>query len=78
MKPKINIFLDLSKAFDTIYHTILLSKLSHYGIRNVALNLFKSYLQNLKQYVEINEAKSDILNITTVVPQGSVIGPLLS
>ena len=73
----INIFLDLSKAFDTLNHTILLNKLHHYGIRDGSLNLFKSYLQNRKQYVVINNAKSDILDITTGVPQGYILGPLL-
>ena len=69
----INIFLDLSKAFDTLNHIILLNKLHHYG----SLNLFKSYLQNRKQYVVINNAKSETLDITTGVPQGSILGPLL-
>ena len=73
----INIFLDLSKAFDTLNHTILLNKLQHYGIRDGSLNLFKSYLQNRKQYVVINNAKSETLDITTGVPQGSILGPLL-
>ena len=73
----INIFLDLSKAFDTLNHTILLNKLHHYGIRDGSLNLFKSYLQNRKQYVVINNAKSETLDITTGVPQGSILGPLL-
>ena len=73
----INIFLDLSKAFDTLNHTILLNKLHHYGIRDGSLNLFKRYLQNRKQYVVINNAKSDTLDITTGVPQGSILGPLL-
>ena len=73
----INIFLDLSKASDTLNHTILLNKLHHYGIRDGSLNLFKSYLQNRKQYVVINNAKSETLDITTGVPQGSILGPLL-
>ena len=73
----INIFLDLSKAFDTLNHTILLNKLHHYGIRDGSLTLFKSYLQNRKQYVVINNAKSETLDITTGVPQGSILGPLL-
>ena len=72
----INIFLDLSKAFDTLNHTILLNKLHHYGIRDGSLNLFKSYLQNRKQYVVINNAKSETLDITTGVPQGSILDPL--
>ena len=72
----INIFLDLSKAFDTLNHTILLNKLHHYGIRDGSFNIFKSYLQNRKQYVVINNAKSDTLYITTGVPQGYILGHL--
>ena len=63
----INIFLDLSNAFDTLDHNIILNKLNYNGIRDVALNLFKGYLNNRKQYVDINDAKSDTLNITKEV-----------
>ena len=73
----INIFLDLSKAFDTIDHTILLAKLRYYGIHDTALLLLKSYLNNRKQYVEFEDTKSEILPITVGVPQGSILGPLL-
>ena len=73
----INIFLDLSKAFDTIDHTILLAKLRYYGIHDTALLLLKCYLNNRKQYVEFEDTKSDVLPITVGVPQGSILGPLL-
>ena len=73
----INIFLYLSKAFDTSDHTILLAKLRNYGIHDTALLLLKSYLNNRKQYVEFEDTKSEILPITVGVPQGSVLGPLL-
>ena len=73
----INIFLDLSKAFDTIDHTILLAKLRYYGIHDTALLLLISYLNNRKQYVEFEDTKSEILPITVGVPQGSILGPLL-
>ena len=73
----INIFLDLSKAFDTIDHTILLAKLRYYGIHDTALRLLKSYLNNRKPYVEFEDTKSEILPITVGVPQGSILGPLL-
>jgi retron-type reverse transcriptase len=76
-KTPINIFMDLSKAFDTIDHSILLDKLYHYGIRNTALDLFKSYLSNRKQYTDIDGTKSTLNTITTGVPQGSILGPLL-
>ena len=73
----ISIFLDLSKAFDTLNHKILLNKLKYYGIEGVPLQLFKSYLTNRTQFVEIDDIKSDTLHIATGVPQGSILGPLL-
>ena len=71
------VFLDLSKAFDTVHHCILIKKLEHYGIRGTALSLFESYLQNRQQFVIVNGMKSKTQNITIGVPQGSVLGPLL-
>ena len=69
--------MDLSKAFDTLDHIILINKLRYYGVDGAELKWFESYLTNRKQYVEIDGNKSDFKNITTGVPQGSVLGPLL-
>ena len=76
-KILISIFLDLSKAFDTLDHVILLQKLNYCGIKSVELNLFKDYLQNRTQYVSYDKTNSDMYHISTGVPQGSILGPLL-
>ena len=76
-KLPLNIYLDLSKAFDTLDHEILLYKLSYYGLGDEAVEILKSYLHNRRQYVEYNSIDSDCLNITCGVPQGSILGPLL-
>ncbi len=62
----IDIFLDLSNAFDTIDHTILLHKLKYYGLEQSTLRLIESYLKNWKQYTEIEESKSEILPLTWI------------
>ena len=69
--------MDLSKAFGTLDHSILIDKVEFYGVKGVALDLLKNYLTNIKQYVEFEDAQSDMLNISTGVPQGSILGPLL-
>ena len=73
----VGIFIDLSKAFDTIDHNILLAKLSFYGIRGIAKKWFSSYLTNRQQYVQIQHVASNLLTIRSGVPQGSILGPLL-
>ena len=71
------VFLDIHRAFDTVNHDILLSKLRYHSIRDTLFNLIKSYLTNRKQYTYINDSESTALISTHGVPQGSVLGPLL-
>ena len=73
----IGIFMDLSKAFDTIDHQILIHKLNSYGIRGQALSWFKDYLHNRQQYVAFQTHESQKQSIKCGVPQGSILGPLL-
>ena len=73
----INIYIDLSKAFDTLDHNILISKLQHYGIKGTALQLQLSYLSNRKQFVQYGDILSLKTDILMGVPQGSILGPLL-
>ena len=76
-RTPINLYLDLSKAFDSLSHKTLIGKLKHYGICDVALKLMKSYLENRKQYVQFDTCTSDMKSIRNGVPQGSILGPLL-
>jgi hypothetical protein len=76
-KHVLGIFIDLSKAFDTIDHQKLLFKLNNYGIRGNTLSLIKSYLSNRHQYTTVLGQESDKLPVIFGVPQGSVLGPLL-
>jgi len=71
------VYLDLSKAFDTIDHSILLKKLDYYGIRGQGLDLFSSYLCNRKQFVHYMGSNSHVETIKCGVTQGSILGPLL-
>ena len=72
------IFLDFSKAFDTVNHQILLAKLQKYfGIRDKPLDLLKSYLSNRYQYTKILQTQSELMSVSCGVPQGSCLGPLL-
>lgn len=73
----VGVFIDLSKAFDSLNHFILLDKLQHIGIRGLPLQLFHSYLNNRNQSVFCNETISPLKSISKGVPQGSVLGPLL-
>ena len=76
-KTPLAIFLDFSKVFDTLDHEILLYKLKYYGIKDKALFLFRNYLTNRRQYTELGGVKSNLSNIKTGVPQGSILGLLL-
>ena len=71
------IFVDLSKAFDTVSHSVLLSKLPSYGIMNTEFQWLTDYLFNRKQIVQYQGAFSNAIPVYTGVPQGSIIGPLL-
>ena len=71
------IYLDLTKAFDTVNHDMLLYKLQYYGIRGIAYQWFKSYLYNRQQYTVINNVSSCLTYVQCGVPQGSILGPLL-
>jgi hypothetical protein len=76
-KHTIAIFCDLRKAFDCCNHSILIRKLEKYGFTNSALQWYKSYLTDRKQFVNINDTCSSLLDINIGVPQGSILGPLL-
>ena len=70
-------FMDLSKVFDTVDHTILIRKLEMYGIKGINLAWFRSYLTNIIQYISItHDLETDTKNICCRVPQGSIFGPL--
>ena len=73
----VNISLDLSKAFDSLYYDILLSKLKYYGLQWKALQLLKSYISGRCQHVQLGDVKSSTHAVVCGIPQGSVLGPLL-
>ena len=71
------IFVNLSKAFDTINHSLLLAKLKANGFSNQALSLLQSFICNIFQRSVINSSCSSLNEVTTGVPQGETLGPLL-
>ena len=73
----LNVYLDLSKAFDFLSYPILLDKLKHYSVEKEAHDLLKNYLENRKQFVQLNDHSSELKCVLNGVPQGSILGPLL-
>ena len=71
------VFIDLSKAFDTVDHNILIDKLNLYGIKDNSVKWFSKYLSNRKQFMQAGAIKTSSLNIICGVPQGSILGPPL-
>lgn len=73
------IFIDLKKAFDTILVPLkdIIGKLYKHGMRGQALNIYKSYLTNRLQYVKLNDAESNKVQVEYGIPQGSILGPLI-
>ena len=69
--------IDLSKAFDTISHKLIIDKLSHYGIQGIELRLMTSYLENRQQMAVIGNEASEFETVLTGIPQGSILGPFL-
>jgi hypothetical protein len=76
-KIPVCIYMDLSKAFDTLNFDILLYKLNYYGVSSVALNWFRSYLYDRTQFTQLDDYRSETKVCNTGVPQGSILGPLL-
>ena len=75
-KYNLGIFIDLSNAFDTVNHNILLEKLKAYGIQSENPKWFRSYLSNRKQFISYDDSKTEMKIVKCVVLQGPILGPL--
>ena len=74
---QLGVFIDLSEAFDTINHSVLIKKLQMYGIKGINLAWFHNYLENRKQYISLgHDLKTGNQNIFCGVPEGSILRPL--
>ena len=73
----LSVFLDMSKAFDTLDHNILIDKLKFHGLTNTPLNWFRGYLYGRQQYVDLDGHISNVTELSAGVSQGSILGPLL-
>ena len=73
----LGVFIDLSKAFDTVDHYILIIKLEQYGMQGNNIRSSDSYFSNRKEYIAYNNKSTSFRDITCGVPQGSILGPLL-
>src|SRR6218665_2310329 len=76
-KYSLGVFFDISKAFDTVNHALLINKLEYYSIPGVAKQWFVDYLRHRSQFVSLRGIISPSLEITSSVPQGSILGPIL-
>ena len=74
---KCGVFIGLQKAFDTVDHKILLSKMNHYGIKGISYEWFKSYLTNRQQFTTVINKQSELSSTELGVPKGSILGPVL-